>query len=198
MARDRKATTVEQLGNEALDVRELKRAGLLKDRRLILGSSVRWPSISKMIIDKYAVQLEFPHRTVSQRIRISWTRCHLGGARPWLHCSCCERRVAKLFNGFAGYFCRACVGNPMYACQTKSTKGRRHFEACKLRLRLGGYASLAKPLPERPKGMHRTIFIRLQRKLEDLEAGLSQRLKAKPPDYRNLVYYAPPMISKSI
>jgi hypothetical protein len=32
--------------------------------------------------------------------------CHFGGFRPWLHCPHCERRVARLFKGFAGYFCR--------------------------------------------------------------------------------------------
>jgi hypothetical protein len=70
--------------------------------------------------------------------------------KPWLHCPYCERRVAKLFRALAGYFCRSCVGNPIYANQTKSAKGRRHFEACKLHQRLGGIVSIAAPFPERP------------------------------------------------
>jgi hypothetical protein len=76
-----------------------------------------------------------------QRVRVSWTRCHLGGWRPWMHCPYCQARVAKLLNGLGGYCCRACIGNPLYACQAKSSHGRRHFEICKIRLQLGGVAS---------------------------------------------------------
>jgi hypothetical protein len=73
--------------------------------------------------------------------------------------------------------------------QGKSTKGRRHFEACKLRLRLGGVASIAAPFPERPRGVHRKTYARLRRRAEALESGLSARFKSKPADYPNLIYY---------
>ena len=36
-----------------------------------------------------------------------------------MHCPCCEKRVAKLLKGMGGYFCRACLGNPLYASQAK-------------------------------------------------------------------------------
>jgi hypothetical protein len=111
-----------------------------------------------------------------------------------LHCPYCERRVARLFRGLCGYFCRPCVGNPIYASQTKSTNGRRHFEACKLRLRLGGIASIAVPFPERPRGMHKKTYARLRYRTEMLESGLSTRCKSKPADYPNLVYYLPSSI----
>jgi hypothetical protein len=96
---------------------------------------------------------------------------------------------AKLFKGLGGYYCRPCVGNPIYASQGKSTQNRRHFEACKLRLRLNGNASLAEPFPTRQRGMHRSTYARLRRRGEALEAGLSARFKTKPPDYPNLIYY---------
>ena len=79
----------------------------------------------------------------------------------------------------------------MYASQCKSTKGRRHFEACKLRLRLGGVASIAAPFPERPRGMHKKTYARLRARIEKLEDGLSSRFKSKPAYYPNLVYYLP-------
>ena len=53
-----------------------------------------------------------------------------------MHCPHCQRRVAKLYEGFGGYFCRACVGNPIYASQALSAQARPHFQACKLRLQL--------------------------------------------------------------
>jgi hypothetical protein len=117
-------------------------------------------------------------------VAISAGVCGRGSIAPF-----CQRRVAKLFNGFAGYCCRVCVGNPPYASQTKSAQSRRHFEACKLRLRLGGNASLDAPFPERPKGMHRRTYARLKHRAEQLEAQISSLLRAKAPDYPNLVYY---------
>jgi hypothetical protein len=130
-----------------------------------------------------------------QQIMVSWTRCHLGGARPWIHCPC-GRRVARLFKGLTTYNCRQCFDNPRYASQSKSTQGRQHFEACKLRLRLGGIASLTAPFPERPRGMHRKTYERLRRRAEELEYRISPRLRDKPTDYPSLVYYLPPQTSK--
>jgi hypothetical protein len=95
--------------------------------------------------------------------------------------------VAKLLKGFDGYYCRPCVGNPIYASQGKSTQARRHFEACKLRLRLGGIASLAAPFPERPRGMRRRTYARFRRRADALESWLSARFTAKPADYPNLI-----------
>jgi hypothetical protein len=181
-------TTIEKLGGDCLDVGVLRRFGLFGDKRCS-WSALRWPDITKIRADRYSLELELP-RKIPQQIRVSWTRCHFGwGLRPWLHCPYCERRVAKLFNGFAGYGCRACIGNPPYASQTMSAESRRHFEACKLRLRLGGNASLDGPFPERPKGMHRRTYARLRYRAEQLESQISSRLRAKPPDYPNLVYY---------
>jgi hypothetical protein len=68
---------------------------------------------------------------------------------------------------------------------------RRHFQACKLRLRLGGSASLTAPFPARPPGMHRQTYARLRRRAEKLESRLSARLRSKAPDYPSLVYYFP-------
>ena len=182
--------TVEKLGTDCLDVRALQRAGTFRDRRVALPmASFRWPSIDRMCVSRGLIQLELHNRLLQQQIRVSWTRCYFGGTRPWLHCPFCQRRVARLFKGMAGYFCRACVGNPIYASQGKSTQNRRHFEACKLRLRLDGNASLAEPFPTRPRGMHWSTYERLRRRGEALEAGLSVRFKAKPPDYPNLIYY---------
>jgi hypothetical protein len=42
-------------------------------------------------------------RSVEQCVPLVWTRCHLGGARPWFHCVAyvggrlCGRRVVKLY-----------------------------------------------------------------------------------------------------
>jgi hypothetical protein len=186
----RRRLTVEKLADDCLDVHELQRVGIFRDGWVTLRPLLRWPGIVKMRAARYLIQLELCNQVVPQQIRVSWTRCHFGGMRPWLHCLC-KRRVAKLFKGMGGYYCRPCIGNPIYASQSKSTQGRRHFEACKLRLRLGGIASLAAPFPERPRGMHRKTYARLRRQAGKLEAGLSARLRAKPADYPNLIYYLP-------
>jgi len=183
--------TVEKLSD--IDVRELHRAGAFREGNWSFPwAGLRWPGIVRLRTSQYGIEVELRGRSIPQQIQIGWTRCYYGGVRPWLSCPHCRRRVAKLFRGLGGYYCRPCLGNPIYASQSKSTKGRRHFEACKLRLRLNGIASLAAPIPERPKRMHRKTYARLRRKLEKLEAGLSARFKSKPADYPNLVYYLSP------
>jgi hypothetical protein len=188
MRQRRRRTTIEKLATDCLDVRDLQRAGLLQGPWVIFEPFLRWPNIQRIRAARYLILLELRNKVVPQQVLVSWTRCHFGGARPWLHCLC-GRRVAKLFHGMGGYFCRPCIGNPPYASQTKSAQSRPHFEACKLRLRIGGVASLTAPFPERPRGMHRKTYARLRRRAERWEAGLSKRIRTKPTDYANLVYY---------
>ena len=87
------------------------------------------------------------------------------------------------------YFCRGCVGTPIYASQALSAQARPHFQACKLRLRLGGEASPTAPVPKRPRGMHRRTYRGLKSHLLKLESNLSPRLRDKEPDYPSLVAY---------
>jgi hypothetical protein len=187
--RDIARPTVERLSSDSLDVRELKKFGLLQDQRMIL-QGLRWPALSRIVSSRYWLELDFGRDTM-QRVRVSWTRCHLGGRRPWMHCPYCEKRVAKLLNGLGGYYCRACIGNPLYACQAKSSHGRRHFGICKIRLQLNGHASLLEPFPERPRGMHRTRYERMKARALSLEMDLPPKLRGKTVDYKNLVYYLP-------
>ena len=186
--RDTIRPTVERLSSDSLDVRELKKFGLLRDQRMIL-QGLRWPALSRIVSSRHWLELDFAGRDTVQRVRVSWTQCYLGGWRPWMHCPHCEKRVAKLLNGLGGYYCRACIGNPLYACQAKSTYGRKHFELCKIRLQLNGEASPLKPFPDRPRGMHRKRYLRMKARALELEQDLPAKLRRKPVDYRNLVYY---------
>ena len=184
-----KPLTIENFACDCLDVRELRRKGFFEGGRVTIGPSFRFRQITRMELARFTVRLHFNGRASSQSIRVSWTRLHFGGERPWFHCSFCEKRVAKLYCGLGCYYCRACVGSPIYASQAKSSQSRIHFEACKLRLRLGGQAALTKPFPDRPRGMHRRTYDRHRQEGLRLEASLSDRMKRKLPDYRNLVAY---------
>jgi hypothetical protein len=181
--------TVERLSTDSLDVRELKRFGLLQDDRMMLQNGFRWPALRRIVSSRYWLELEFAGRDTMQRVRVSWTRCHLGGWRPWMHCPYCEKRVAKLLMGMGSYCCRACIGKPLYACQAKSTHGRRHFEICKIRLQLNGMASPIEPFPDRPRGMHRKKYERMKARVLKLEMDLPPKLRGRAVDYRNLTYY---------
>ena len=132
--------TVERLGRDALDVRELNRAGLLAGDWITLRPSLRWPRIATMRLGRYRILLELRNQSVPQSIQVSWTRCHFGGLRPWLHCPHCQQRVARLFRGLGGYFCRACLGNPIYESQRRSRKARAYLQAYRIRQLLGAHA----------------------------------------------------------
>jgi hypothetical protein len=192
MTRNRRGArlTIEKLARDCLDVRFLRREGFFDDGWVTLGPSLKWPHIARMRIARYLLTLDLWGHSVPQHVRVSWTRVHLGGERPWLHCPSCQSRAAKLYLGLGGYFCRACIGNPPYATQLLSAGGRAHFKACKLRLLLEGEAQLSRPFPERPRGMHRRTYRRLKGEGMMLEAGLSKRMRKRFPDYANLVAHA--------
>jgi hypothetical protein len=95
-----------------------------------------------------------------QRVPLVWTKCHFGGERCWFRC-CCGRRAAILYMRNAPVFaCRHCCGL-VFASQREIPRHRAIRRAQKLRMRLGGSANLAEPLPERPRGMHRRTFYKL-------------------------------------
>ncbi len=153
--------TIERLGQNALDVRELQREALLTDEWLALQQAFRWPRITRMLLYRHRIVLELRNQLPQQNIRVSWTRCHFGGTRPWLHCPFCQRRVARLFRGFGGYFCRACCGNPIYESQRRSKKARAYLEAYRLRQRLGGSKPVRDPIRPRPRGMKQKTYDRI-------------------------------------
>jgi hypothetical protein len=85
-------------------------------------------------------------KSAEQRVPLVWTRCHLGGARPWFRCSAsvggrpCGRRVAKLYLRAAAIFaCRDCCGLA-YASQQEIPRYRAISRVQKARMRLGGSA----------------------------------------------------------
>src|SRR5438128_467816 len=101
--------TVEALATDCIDVRDLYKVGALKGGSVTLRTGIRWPAIQRILAARYLVLIEMHNQTVPLLIRISWTRCHLGGVRPWMHCPYCEKRVAKLLSGMGCYCCRACI-----------------------------------------------------------------------------------------
>lgn len=181
--------TVEKAATDCLDILDLKRRGLLRNRASPVVQGFRWPRIAALQADRNWIQLRMSGGASTQRIRVTWTLCNFGGERPWLHCPHCQSKRQRLFRGMGGYFCLVCIGNIPYASQTKSRESRAHYAATKLRLRIGTDAGLSGGQPARPKGMHRRTYRRVLQKLAGLEHNMTQRLRLKAPDYQNLAYH---------
>ena len=164
--------TVEKLAADCLNVRYLYRMGVLKGPWVTYTRlPLRWPDIRKMIAARVMIRIEFHNQTVPQNIPVSWTRCNFGGLRPWLVCLC-GRRVARLFKGLGGYYCRSCCGNPVYESQRKNKKAGAYLQAYRLRSRLGGSRPVVDPLPTRPYRMSRKTYARLCERIKRLEEPL--------------------------
>jgi hypothetical protein len=105
-------------------------------------------------------------KDVEQRVHLTWTKCHLGGRRPWFRCPVrsngtnCEKRVAKLYLGGDLFACRQCW-RLAYATQQDSDRCFGLDKAQKIRMRLGGSGSVVEPFPPKPKGMHWRTYYRL-------------------------------------
>ena len=174
-----------------MDVNELNRSGVFTRGPVILPyAGFRWPGLAKVRVDLFRLQLIYPQYRPDvsprvQEVRVSWTRCHFGGMRPWLHCLC-GRRVGKLYDSGFCFGCRQCC-NLRYASQRRGAKSRRYLQALKLRLRLrlNGIASLAEPFPKRPRRMHRKTYEHLRHRAEKLERDLrhNRRFLLRKTDY---------------
>jgi len=122
--------------------------------------------------------------SVEQPVPIIWTKCHLGGCRPWFQCLAyfegqyCGRRVAKLYIGDSPVFaCRRCHAL-VYASQREGTGTRALQRAQKIRERLGGSSNLLEPFPEKPPRMHWRTYDRLRELAEIAEQRSNALLKA--------------------
>jgi hypothetical protein len=104
---------------------------------------------------------------IEQSTPIVWMACRFGGARPYFVCPgivngiVCGRRAAKLYGAGTYFLCRHCY-RLAYASQREDRYDRALRQANNIRMRLGGEPGIAALFPDRPKGMHRQTYERLQ------------------------------------
>src|SRR3954469_22388564 len=104
---------------------------------------------------------------VHETVRIVSVRCRFGGSRPYFICPgvvnglYCGRRVAKLYGAGRSFLCRHCYGLA-YASQREDEMDRALGRANKIRVRLGGEPGMASTFPDRPRGMWRRTYARLE------------------------------------
>jgi hypothetical protein len=186
-----KTTTVEEC--RILDVRRLRRENLLKPG---WAFSLRWSragretgSIQGVVsVDDLPdqVTLLYRHRSgpggewedVNEPVLLSWTACNFGGERPWFICpgAGCGRRVAVLYGPGRYFLCRHCY-DLVYESQRENEMHRALRRAQTIQERLGGSASMMKPFPERPKGMHHDTYWRLREEHDEAEMEQLSRMK---------------------
>jgi hypothetical protein len=134
-------------------------------------------------------------RIIELQVPIIWTKCHLGGRRPWFECltiingEVCGRRVAKLYGPC--FECRQCMGLS-YASQREIPLRRVGRRAQMIKMRLGGSNDPLEPFPQKPRGMHWRTYLRLRDQANAAKAeaeylwaksipGLEQFLDPVPP-----------------
>jgi len=159
-------------GLRSLDIRQLKRAGLLTPGRT---SGWHWTRNGKEVAS-IRIQTEVDRIILKYRSRnnggewqpmeypvyLEWTLCNLGGRRAWFKCpaSGCGRRVAVLYGGSI-FACRHCH-KLVYDCQRETYDDRAMRRADAIRQRLGWKAGIANPEGGKPKGMHWRTYERLK------------------------------------
>ena len=161
--------------HRSIDIRRWHRDGLLKRHWFSWQWTRDGERIASINVRSENDQVRLSYRSrqygeeweeVDQPVTITWTDCHLGGARPWFICGVysngvyCGRRVAKLYAAGKLFACRHCY-RLHYACQSEKPMDRHLRKAQKIRARLGGSLSTFDPLPEKPKGMHWRTYERL-------------------------------------
>lgn len=163
----------------AIDVRELQRKTQMRPGLCFVKEFKEWfrngasAGEVSIFIHPDAVILvhraRFPGSTESRiielKVPIIWTKCHLGGRRPWFKCQTiingevCGRRVAKLYAPC--FACRRCLGLG-YESQREIPQRRAERRAQKIKMRLGGSNDPFEPFPKKPRRMHWRTYRRLR------------------------------------
>ncbi len=159
----------------SIDIRLLRKQGYLipdTDGELTWSvggkpvCSVRYRMyLSKMVINYNHRSKDGHWVPAKQEIIFDQTQCNYGGGRQWFLCGNCNRRVAVLYFGSGGFFCRHCL-NLTYASQQENEEHRMMRKARNIRQRLGAGDNLFAPIWEKPKNMHQTTFDRLRREAD--------------------------------
>ena len=159
-----------------LDIRRLKREG-----SLVVGTffTRRWVKKGQVFAQVNLAVGRINHNLAvwnhdwteqQYLIRLDWTRCHLGGRRPWFICPECGRRCALLYSDEGSQFaCRECL-DLGYETQLLDKAWRELRRCHKIRDILRWNRSTE---GTKPKGMHQTTFQRLVEEHNDHDrAGL--------------------------
>lgn len=101
-------------------------------------------------------------------VELSWSRCNLGGRRPWFICpaSGCGRRVAVLYSGRI-FACRHCH-RLAYASTRESPGDRAARKADRIRVRLGWEPGFLNGDGVKPKWMRWRTFSRFKQEHDQL------------------------------
>ena len=151
-----------------IDLRDIHRKGVLEPGRV---SCIHWSRkdqlLSSMIITAAADRITLLYRAqqsgvddVTQVVAVTYTPCHFGKSRPWLHCPTCNRRVLALYAGLTYFRCRHCY-RLTYACRNEGRLDLQFRRVHNARSKLGAPADLMVPIAPRAKWKHRTKYDRL-------------------------------------
>ena len=157
---------------ERIDIREMKKYGLLKPGRWREWAwnyrGERCGSINYYVGDK-GVVLHYhvgppggDWETVIETVWYDRTPCHYGGERLWFLCPHCNKRVAVLYLWKRRFRCRHCCKLP-YSTQLACYGDRMQSKCWKIRERLGITENIFESILwyQKPKGMHWKTFNRL-------------------------------------
>lgn len=161
---------VEDFIKDSIDICELRRQGLLSKPCKIQGS-IRWPKIATMLIEPTAIQITLINGQ-QQTFRISWAKCFANSVRPWLVCSSCSKRAARVYRAWAGYHCKHCCGL-WHRSEASSHEKRYRMRLAKLCTAIDGkHRTITAPItiPQRPRLKHRRRYFRIRGAIADLQA----------------------------
>ncbi len=178
----------------SIDVRWLYRKRLLEPGTV---GNVRWSMYGNAVTslqvraedDQVIFTLKSPGMgddriSKTHRVHLDWSKCHLGGERPWFRCAVpgCNRRVALIYCGDT-FACRHCQALA-YASQRETGYVRALGKMDRIRDKLAWGPGIITGDRSKPKGMHWRTFARLAAEHDGLVkryvTGMSQRLEVAP------------------
>jgi hypothetical protein len=172
MRRKRRIRLVEDFQPRSIDINELHYARLLGERTVTVRSvKLHHPWLSGLETDRYSIRLKFQPNGEWYGVLLQWRWLSWGAWRPFFLCPFCRKRAIKLYAGSDFVACRKCCGL-RYVSQTLGFNAKRHRQAVRIRLRLGGKPVIGAPFPKCPDGMRKDVYARMKARAEQYELPL--------------------------
>lgn len=160
----------------AVDVRALFRAGALRPGTAFTLSTGAAGCVARCLtLEDHAFEILTKGAALThyQRVRLLRTPCHLGGARCWAACPCCERRVAILYLLQGSAVCRLCA-DMRYRSQREPGRDRQRRKLQGMRGLLQWEPCAWDPRGVKPAGMHWKTYAATVRRYLAIEADFRQ------------------------
>jgi len=150
-------------------------------KRLTVSSISKDDLVPSDIPYVFEVSWQLEEELYTQRILLQYESRHFGGGQAYFLCPNCRRRCTWLALRWSMHLCRTCANLPYITQRQREIERMRgRLEKLYRKLKCDWEVNILSPcLPDRPRGMHNSTYVRLVAEFEEIEEKLESAVLRK-------------------